>query len=64
MVNVSTLVYVLENLEQERIELFDVKEIFELEESLLGKISGTLDPSDFLASPNLVEEVLRRASIV
>jgi len=64
MVNVSTLVYVLENLEQEKNDLFDVKEIFELEENLLGKISGILDPSDFLASPNLVEEVLRRASIV
>ena len=64
MVKVSTLVYVLENLEQEKNELFDVNEIFELEESLLGKISGILDPSDFLARPNLVEEVLRKTSIV
>ena len=46
MVKVSTLVYVLENLEQEKNELFDVNEIFELEESLLGKISGILDPSE------------------
>ncbi len=38
MVNVSTLVYVLENLEGKSDELINLEEILELEQKYLGKI--------------------------
>ena len=36
MASISTLLYVLENLEDESHELYDIQEIFQLEQNLLG----------------------------
>lgn len=64
MVNVSTLVYVLEHLEGEKSELVDLNEISNLEQSVLNELSGILNQVEFEAKPQLVKEVLQRSSIV
>ena len=64
MVSVSTLVYVLENLEHDSNELIDVKEFFELEENIFERISSSLNQSEFLARPDLVNNILKKADII
>jgi hypothetical protein len=63
MVSFSTLIYVLENLDHDSNELIDVKEIFDLEENLFGKIATSLNQSELSASPDLVNNILAKADI-
>ncbi len=59
MVNVSTLFYVLENLEGKDEELFDLEEVRQLEQKYLNKL---LDQVDFEANPALVSKIIQNAS--
>ena len=63
MASISTLFYVLENLEHGSHELYDVEEIFRLEQNLLGKIYNVLDQSEFTADPKIVKDILRKTTI-
>jgi hypothetical protein len=63
MVSFSTLLFVLENLEHDSNELIDVKEVFDLEEYLFGKIASSLNQSELPASPDLVNNILAKADI-
>jgi len=59
MVNVSTLFYVLENLEGKDGELIDLEEIQQLEKEYLNRL---LDQVEFEANPVLVDKILQTAS--
>jgi hypothetical protein len=62
MVNVSTLVYVLENLENKDGELTNLDELLGEEEAYVKKIFGKLDASNLQVNPELVESILKTAS--
>jgi hypothetical protein len=62
MVNVSTIVYVLENLEGKDGELINLEKLLEEEEAYVKRIFGKLDDSDLRVNPRLVEHILRTAS--
>ena len=62
MVNVSTLVYVLENLEGKDEKLFKLEELLEEEEKYVRKVFGKLDQSNLQVNPRLVEHILKTAS--
>ena len=62
MVNVSTLVYVLENLESKDGELTNLEELLGEEEAYVKKIFGKLDKSNLQVNPGLMEHILKTAS--
>ena len=62
MVNVSTLVYVLENLESKEGALTNFEELLGEEEEYLKKLFSQLDESDLQVNPGLVKRVLKTAS--
>ena len=62
MVNVSTLVYVLENLEDKSDELINLEEILELEQKYLGKFFEMIDRTKLEVKPALVDKILQAAS--
>ena len=64
MVNVSTLVYVLENLESKDGELTNLEELLGEEEAYLKEIFGRLDESNLQVNPGLVKRILKTASTI
>jgi hypothetical protein len=62
MVNVSTLVYVLENLESRDGELTNLEELLREEEAYLKKLFDQLDASNLKVNPRLVDRILKTAS--
>ena len=62
MVNVSTLVYVLENLESKDGELTNLEELLGKEEEYVKRIFGKLDESILQVNPELVKRILKTAS--
>jgi hypothetical protein len=61
MVNVSTLFYVLENLEGKKDELIDLEEILSMEQKVLKKIFGMIDQAGVEVDPSLVANILQSA---
>ena len=64
MVNVSTLVYVLENLESRDGELTNLEELLGEEEAYVKRIFGKLDESILQINPRLVKRILKTASTI
>ena len=64
MVNVSTLVYVLENLESKDGALTDLGELLREEEAYVTKLFGKLDESNLQVNPELVKRILKTASTI
>jgi hypothetical protein len=64
MVNVSTLVYVLENLESKDGALTDLEELLREEEAYVNKLFGKLDESNLQVNPGLVKRILKTASTI
>ena len=64
MVNVSTLVYVLENVESKDGELTNLEELLGEEEAYVKKVFGKLDESNLQVTPGLVERILKTASTI
>lgn len=64
MVNVSTLVYVLENLESKDGALTDLEELLKEEEAYVKKLFGKLDESNLQVNPGLVKRILKTASTI
>jgi len=64
MVNVSTLVYVLENLESKDGELTDLEDLLREEEAYVKKLFGKLDESNLQVNPGLVKRILKTASTI
>ncbi len=64
MVNVSTLVYVLENIEGKEDPLTNLEKLLEEEEAYVKKIFERLDDSNLQINPGLVEHILKRASTI
>jgi hypothetical protein len=62
MVNVSTLFYVLENLEGKDEELICLEEVQQLEENYLNRLFGLLDQAEMIPDPALVNKILQTAS--
>lgn len=63
MVNVSTLFYVLENLEEKKEEVIDLEEVHDLEEKVLERLFGRIDKTEILFRPSLIKKILQSASI-
>ena len=61
MVNVSTLVYVLENYEGKEEDLINLEELLE-EEAYVRKIFAKLDDAELQVNPRLVEQILKSTS--
>jgi hypothetical protein len=61
MVNVSTLCYVLENLEGKNEDVIDLEEIHELEEEFMKGFFGMIDRAPMEISPFLVNKILQSA---
>ena len=59
MVNVSTLFYVLENLEGKNVDLIDLDEISAMEERYLKGLLGIIDQSGVEVNPSLIKNILR-----
>ena len=64
MANVFTLVYLLENLEEDENELINVEEIFDIDNISIGKISRILNQCEVNVKPGLVNNILKRTSII
>ena len=62
MVNVSTLVYVLENLEGKDEKLINLDDLLEQEEAYVKKVFSKLDQSALQVTPALVDKILKTAS--
>jgi len=62
MVNVSTLIYVLENLEGKDEELICLDEIHELEKRYLNGLFGLLDQAEIIPDPALIDKILQISS--
>ncbi len=62
MVNVSTLVYVLENLEGKDEKLINLDDLLEQEEAYVKKVFSKLDQSVLQVTPALVDKILKTAS--
>lgn len=59
MVNVSTLFYVLENLEGKSTEVIDLEEIQELEEKVLDQLFGMIDHVGIKVPDSVLENILQ-----
>ena len=64
MANVFTLVYLLENLEEDKNELINVEEIFDIDNISIGKISRILNQCEVNVKPGLVNNILKRTSFI
>lgn len=64
MVNNSTLVYVLENLEDKSDEIFNLEEVLEIENSQIQRLFEVVDKGIKEVSPEVVERILRTASFL
>ena len=64
MANVFTLVYLLENLEEDKNELINVEEIFDIDNISIGKIFRILNQCEVNVKPGLVNNILKRTSII
>jgi hypothetical protein len=64
MANVFTLVYLLENLEEDENELINVEEIFDIDNISIGEISRILNQCEVNVKPGLVNNILKRTSII
>ena len=62
MVNVSTLVYVLENIEGKDEELINLEELLDMEKTYVKKVFLELDQSALDVTPALVNRILETAS--
>lgn len=62
MVNVSTLFYVLENLEGMKNEVIDFEEIHKLEQKYLTGLFSVIDQAGLDVRPDLVHNILQSAS--
>jgi len=62
MVNVSTLFYVLENLEGKRDEIYDLEEIHELERKYMDRLFGILDQAKMEIRPSIIQNILQTTS--
>jgi hypothetical protein len=62
MVNVSTLIYVLENLEGKNQELINLEEVHELEQKYLNRLFDLVDQNELEVSPALITKILQTAS--
>ena len=62
MVNVSTLFYVLENMEGKNEEVINPEEVHELEQKYLKGLFGIIDRAEIEVSPSLVKNILQSAS--
>ena len=62
MVNVSTLFYVLENLEGIDEEVINLEEIQEMEQKYLCGLFEMIDQAKIKVRPEIVENILRSAS--
>ena len=60
MANVSTLVYILE---EERIELISINELFELEQEFINEIAGETKRTEYSPEPGMVGRILEKAGI-
>ncbi len=63
MVNVSTLFYVLENLEGKSDDVIDLEEIHELEQKYLKGLFGLIDQAGTKIRPSVIKNILQSASI-
>jgi hypothetical protein len=61
MVKISTLFYVMENLEGKKEELVDLEEVLEMEGKYLKRIFAMIDQAGMEVSPSLVENILQAA---
>ena len=64
MANIFTLVYLLENLEEDKNELINVEEIFDIDNISIRKISRILDQCEVNVKPDLVNNILKRTRII
>lgn len=62
MVNVSTLIYVLENLEGKKEELIDLDEVHELEQKYLNRLFDLIDQNELEINPAVISKILQTAS--
>ena len=62
MVKVSTLFYVLEDLEGMKEELIDLEEIHKMEQLYLNGLFGRIDRAGMEVNPTLVKNILKSAS--
>lgn len=62
MVNVSTLVYVLENYEGNKEDLINLEELLGEEEAYLKEIFGKLDDASLQVNPGLIKQILKASS--
>ena len=62
MVNVSTLFYVLENLEDKDGELIDLNEIHELEQTFLPGLFQLIEKAILEVRPGLVESIILQSA--
>ena len=61
MVKISTLFYLMENLEGKKEELIDLEEVLEMEQKYLERIFGVIDQAGVEVNPSLVDKILRSA---
>jgi len=62
MVNVSTLFYVLENLESDEGVIFNLEEIHKLEQKYLDGVFGLLEKASMEVRPAIIEKILQSVS--
>jgi hypothetical protein len=61
MVKISTLFYLMENLEGKKEELIDLEEVLEMEQKYLERIFGVIDQAGVEVNPSLVDKILHSA---
>jgi hypothetical protein len=59
MVKVSTLCYVLENLEGKNEELINLEEIYELEQKYLSGLFGMIDKARLTVRSEVIKNILQ-----
>lgn len=62
MVNVSTLFYVLDDLDAKNDAVINLEEIHELEQKYFHGFFGTIDKLSFEVSPGVIKNILQRTS--
>ena len=64
MVHNSTLVYVLENLEEKSEEVFNIDEVLDFENSQIQNLFEIIDRTIEKVSPEVIQKILQTASIL
>ena len=62
MANISTLFYVLENLESNEGVIFNPEEIYKLEKKYLDGVFGLLENASMEVRPAVIEKILQSIS--